>query len=54
MDQLNLKTPNYRHPVVQASANVVDIEVRQNSVYRGHIYVGSKYDEAEVVFDTMQ
>ena len=44
----------FKHPIVQASANVVDLEVRNDNDYRGHIYVGSKFEEAEIIYDTMQ
>jgi hypothetical protein len=32
----------------------VDLEVRNDNDYRGHIYVGSKFEEAEIIYDTMQ
>jgi len=32
----------------------VDLEVRNDIDYRGHIYAGSGWVESEIIFDTMQ
>lgn len=30
------------HPVVQGNANVINLEVRSNNDYTGHLYIGSE------------
>lgn len=41
------------HPKVEARGNSVTLEVRGNHDYYGHLYVGKKYDENRMIFDTM-
>ena len=41
------------HPIVQADANVVNIESMGNNDYHGVVYVGSNYEWAPIIFDTM-
>ena len=43
---------NY-HPIVGASAGELKIEVRNKHNYYGQIFVGSKYEEVRIIFDTM-
>lgn len=41
------------HPRVEASANVIDIEVRSNNDYYGPLFIGSDFAEQKVIYDTM-
>ena len=41
------------HPIVGASAGELKIEVRNKHNYYGQIFVGSKYEEVRIIFDTM-
>ena len=38
--------------MVQANANTINLEVRGDTDYYGHLYVGSEYVEASMIFDT--
>jgi len=31
-----------KHPIVQGNANVINLEVRGNNDYTGHLYIGSE------------
>ena len=41
------------HPKVEAPFNLIDMEVSGNADYTGPLYIGSKYPENRVVYDTM-
>ena len=41
------------HPIVQADAYKVNIESLGNTDYHGQVYVGSNYEWAPIIFDTM-
>ena len=41
------------HPIVQADAYKVNIESLGNTDYHGQVYIGSQYEEAPIIFDTM-
>ena len=40
------------HPKVQGQANFVNLELRGNNDYHGPLYVGSKYTEVSMIYDT--
>jgi hypothetical protein len=40
------------HPIVQGNANVINLEVRGNNDYTGHLYIGSEQREVNMIYDT--
>lgn len=41
-----------KHPLVQAQANFVNLELRGNNDYHGPLYIGSEYIETSMIYDT--
>lgn len=43
---------HHNHPRVRGSANQVTLQFKENSFYRGDLYVGSEFAHTYVLFDT--
>jgi len=43
---------HHSHPLVRGSANQVTLQFKENSFYRGDLYVGSEFAHTYVLFDT--
>ena len=41
------------HPKVLATANSIDLDIRNNADYNGPFYIGSSYKENHLIYDTM-
>jgi hypothetical protein len=41
------------HPRVEAAANTIDLDIRNNADYNGPLYVGEGFKENHLIYDTM-
>ena len=42
----------FKHPIVQANANQIHLNLRGTDDYYGPLFIGSEYREIEMVYDT--